>query len=409
VASIVPSPLPHRHVGISIADIVGDIQLIKTAILRQGLDNLYLSNNPQKVVNQNLVNLDDVLTSVPGGIVRTDDVNSIRYEIPPFVFPQAMEGLEYMDQIKENRTGTNRYFTGIDQNALNKTATGIQQLSTMAAQRVEQIARVFASGVEDLARIMHELIIKSGHRKEVVRLRGNWVEIDPATWRRRTDFKIAVGFGSGNKDAMVSRLMLLNQKQLEAIQLGLPVVQPQNVYETLMELVKASDFSSPDRFFTDPGTVEPKPQPPDPNMLKIELEGKKAAVDAELEQERLRLDDKKIDADALIKKYQIDKDAEIKLALEQMKLGAEFDLEAHKANLGAGMETHKAGLSKEQFDKVKFENIDKIDVVVESTQKIAESLATALGEFKEAVKSLSKPKKVVRDKSGKIVSVTSAD
>jgi hypothetical protein len=115
------------------------------------LDNLYLSNNPQKVLNENLVNLDDVLKSVPGGIIRTEDVNAIRYEKHPFVFPEAMQGMEYMDQVKENRTGTNRYFTGIDQNALNKTATGIQTLSTMAAQRVEQIARILGSGIEGRA------------------------------------------------------------------------------------------------------------------------------------------------------------------------------------------------------------------------------------------------------------------
>src|SRR6185503_21145713 len=83
----------------------------------------------------------------------------------PFVFPQAMEGLEYMDQIRENRTGTNRYFTGIDQNALNKTASGIQQLSSMAAQRVKLIARIFASGFRDLFDILHEIILKGGHQK----------------------------------------------------------------------------------------------------------------------------------------------------------------------------------------------------------------------------------------------------
>jgi len=187
VASIVPNPLPHRHIGLSIADITADIQRIKTAILRQGLDNLYLSNNPVKVANTNVVNIDDLLVSRPGHVIRTngDINNAFRHDVPPFVFPQAMEGLEYMDQIRENRTGTNRYFTGIDQNALNKTATGIQTLSTMAAQRVEQIARIFASGVEDLASIVHELILKAGHKKQVVQLRGQWVEVDPATWRGR--------------------------------------------------------------------------------------------------------------------------------------------------------------------------------------------------------------------------------
>lgn len=321
VASLVPSPLPHRHYGLSITDMVADIQRIKTAILRQGLDNLYLSNNPQKVVNKNMVDLDDLISSIPGGVIKTDDVNAVRYEKHPFIFAEAMAGMEYMDTVRENRAGVNRYFSGTDQNALNKTATGIQTLSTMAAQRVEQIARVFGSGIEDLARIVHELILKNGHKKEVVKIRGEWIEVDPSTWRHRTDFRIAVGFAAGNKDAMVARLMMIAQNQQMALQMGLPVVQPQNYYQTMLELTKASDFSSPERFWTDPEQVEPQQPPPDPNMMK--LQGEMAAKQAELEQDaqikqaELALKDKEISTRAELEKYRIETDASVKLKLAE--------------------------------------------------------------------------------------------
>ena len=412
VACLVPSPLPHRHIGISIGDMMQDIQRIKTVILRQGLDNLYLSNNPQKIVNQHLVNLDDVMQSVPGGITRTDDVNAVRYEIVPFVFPQAMEGLEYMDQIKENRAGVNRYFTGIDQNALNKTATGVQQLSTMAAQRVEQIARIFGSGIEDLARIVHELILKGGHKKEVVKLRGQWVEVDPATWRKRTDFKISVGFAAGNKDAMVGRLTMIAQAQLQALEAGIPIASPQNLYESMLELTKASDFSSPERFWTDPSQVPQQPAQPAPEVLRVQADSVAKQAELQLQQEtktqELALREKEITTKAELEKYRIDTEAQVKVHLANLQSQSALTLEEKKGEIAG-----------QKQDKMKVENLDKLDEVVEATQEIAESsaeqaqmLAESLVKVVEtlsaAVQQLTAPKVPIRDKSGKIVRIESA-
>lgn len=272
VASGVACPLPHRHVGFSIADMVSDIQRIKTAIMRQGLDNLYIANNPQKVLDETKVNLDDALISRPGGIIRTSDVDAIRYEQAPFVFPQAMEGLEYMDQVRENRTGTNRYFTGIDQNSLNKTATGVQTLATMAAQRVEQIARILAFAIEDLFSIIHEQVLKMGHKRQSVQLNGNWVEVDPGAWKKRSAFKICVAFSAGNKDAQMGRLLAMLQQQMQAMEMKLPVCTPENIYNTLVELTKSADFAAPNRFWTDPKDIPPPPPQPPPEILKTQIE-----------------------------------------------------------------------------------------------------------------------------------------
>ena len=406
VASMIPSPLPHRHMGISITDMVADIQRIKSTILRQGLDNLYLSNNPQKVVNRNLVNLDDVMTSVPGGIIRTDDVNAVRYEVPPFVFPQAMEGMEYMDQIRENRTGTNRYFTGLDQNALNKTASGIQQLSTMAAQRVEQIARIMGSSVEDLARIVHEVILRGGHKAEVVKMRGQWVEVDPATWRKRTDFKIAVGFAAGNKDAMVSRLQMIAASQLQAIELGLPIVQPPNMYQTMLELTKASDFSSPERFWTDPSQVEPQEPPPDPNIVRAEMDNQTKQAELQIEQQTaasdLQMRDKELMVKAEIDKYRVDKDAETRIALARIQAETSQELESAKASKEFALDERKY-LIEEQRNASKNEPALK---VADQVQTLAQRLEDAISSLSDALQTvLTAKKQIRRGKSGRVEGV----
>jgi hypothetical protein len=336
VASGVACPLPHRHIGIAIADIVSDIQRIKTAILRQGLDNLYIANNPQKVLNEQFVNLDDALVSRPGGIIRATDINQIRYEEAPFVFPQAIAGLQYMDELRQNRTGVNYNFAGIDTKDLNNVQPGtVNQISSLAAERVVQIARILAFAIEDLFSIIHEQTLKMGHKRETVQLAGQWVEVDPGAWRKRTDFRICVAFASGNKDAQMSRLMtMLNQQQM-ALQMGLPVVTPENYYNTLVELTKAADFSSPERFWTDPKMIPPKPKDPPVELIKTDLETKSAEriKAAELVQREVESQRK-----AELEKYNIDATTGLEIVHKQVSHGHAIAVEGLKASHAAILE-----------------------------------------------------------------------
>jgi hypothetical protein len=394
------------------ADTVGELEEIKTVILRQGLDNLYLSNNPQKYGDPRFVNLDDLGVSRPGGIFRLKQgaVFGQNFGVMPipFVFPQAMEGLEYLDQIKENRAGVNRYFTGIDQNALNKTKGGMEMLSTMSAQRVEQIARHFANGIEVMCSLLHEIILKSGHKKEVVQLRGKWVEVDPATWRKRTDFRITVGYAAGNKDQMLQRLMVLANLQEKAAAGGAPIVTPQNLYETAIEITKATDIQGPDRFWTEPSKVPPKgPPQPDPTVIA----GEQIRAQAQIQAKQLDVEQKERDSrrdyDVNLKKLQFD------------AATAELDLAKHRESLEHEAQTNQFGAQKDvQLEQVRAQlnpkNIEAqakaqesatasevLKMLQESQTKQTETLLAALDKL---ANSLSAPRVIDRDpKTGKAV------
>jgi hypothetical protein len=411
VAVLCPDPLPHRHVGMCPADTVSDIQDIKTVILRGGLDNLGLSNNPRTYVNPSLVNLDDVLVSRPGGVVRGKGIfgQDIAPMTVPFVFPQAMEGLEYMDQIRENRVGTNRYFTGIDQNAMNKTATGIQQLSTMAAQRVEQIARHLANGIEELFSILHELILKGGHKAETVKLSGQWVPIDPTTWRSRTDFRISVGFAAGNKDAQVSRLMLIANMQKEAAMAGASFVQEANIYETMIELTKASDMSAPNRFWTNPKEAPKKPPPqPDITVMAAEQENTKRTLSAK------QMDVQQKEADSIrdfeLKKFEIETQARSALEAEHLRIESSYHLEDRKANNQAGLkqiEGHQTAQLKEREIQLKQQPAMEMAGQV---QQLSAKLEDAIGSLQEALATvLTAKRQIRRGKDGRAEGVDIVD
>jgi hypothetical protein len=400
VAVLCPDPLPHRHVGLCPADVTIEIQRQKTAILRQGLDNLYLSNNPRTFATPN-VNLDDLLVSRPGGIVRGKQGAQFGIDIAPlavpFVFPQAMEGLAYMDSVKETRVGVNSNFTGLEKNALGSTQSGvaINQLSTMAAQRVEQIARHFSAGVSECFSILHEIVLKSGHKQEAVKLRGKWVTVNPTEWRRRSDFKISVGYAAGNKDAMVSRLMMIAAQQMQAMQLGLPVVQPRNIYETNIELAKAADMSTPERFFTDPATVPP-PGPPQPDPTAMAVEGLKAQTEEKVKAAEIQSAERIKQADLTFNKYKADLDAQTKIQIENMHVSHAESVEHFRAHHSVGLkqiEGQQSAQLEEHRTRLKNQPAQEMG---EQVQRLSTQLIEAVQSMKEALQIVLTAKRTIR-------------
>jgi hypothetical protein len=427
VAVLCPDPLPHRHVGLCPADATIEIQRQKTAILRQGLDNLYLANNPRTFATGN-VNLDDLLVSRPGGVVRGKvgaqfgiDIASLQ---APFVFPQAMEGLAYMDQVREFRVGVNNNFVGIDKNALgtNQSGVAINQLATMAGQRIEQIARHFAPGIAECFAILHEIVLKSGHKPDVIKLNGQWVQVNPAEWRRRTDFRISVGYAAGNKDALVSRLMMLLNQQMQALQLGLPIVQPKNVYETSVELAKAADMTVPTRFFTDPSTLPP-PGPPQPDPTVMAAEQMKTQSAEKIKAAELHSQEKVKEGELQLQKYQTDQDNETKLkvAAHQGHLKvAEFQHARELEGVKGGIQSHLKqmdGSHSLQLEGTRAQLNPKVmeaeaknrqtDTVTELIKALAQQQAQQSQQFQDALTkmlaALSAPKRIVRDGAGRAV------
>lgn len=284
-ANITPFIMPHRHIGRALADYVKDIQIIKSVIMRNVLDNFYSSNNGRWAISDK-VNLDDLLVSRPGGVVRVE--GNPGAEIMPMVTnpigTAAFPLMEYLDTNKENRTGITRYNQGLDANSLNKTASGINQIMNAAQAKQELIARTFAeTGVKQLFLGVHKLLQQHANKQEVIRLRNQWVEVDPRQWKTRTDMTVAVGLGTGNKQEMLQQIMNILQVQREAIQVG--IATPQNIYEACMELTKNAGFKDGDKYWTNPSQQPPQQPQPDPKLIEIQQK-------AQLEQAKLQQDDK---------------------------------------------------------------------------------------------------------------------
>ena len=331
-ACITPMIMPHRHIGRSYTDLTRDIQLIKSTLIRGQLDNMYLANNGRYAISDR-VNLDDMLTSRPGGIVRTvgEPGSAIMPLSHPPLPPTSFTMVEYMDSMKEKRTGITAYNQGLDANTLNKTATGVQQIMSASQQRIELVARTFAeTGVKDLFKLVHRLVRTTLTKPDIVRIRNKWVEIDPREWKDRKDLSISVGLGAGNKDQQLMHLNTILQAQKEAIQIG--ITNPEKIYNALAKLTQNAGFKNPEEFWINPANTpeqEGSKQPSEAEIMvqgQLAIEQQKAQAQMIQEQERSKndiiIEREKIIAQAELEKFKAKLKAETDLAIAQIKAQA---------------------------------------------------------------------------------------
>jgi hypothetical protein len=387
-----PVPMPHKLVGMSVADLVMDLQRIKSTLIRQMLDNLYLTNNPRHLVVESAATdetYEDLLTSRPGGLVRVRTPEGVQPLVTPFVAEKAQGLVEYMDQTAEVRTGISRHNQGLDPDALNKTATGVNLIQQAAAQRVELIARIYAFSVEQMVRGVLGLIRKHAQQERIIRVSGGPLQTDPAQWKNDMTVAVNVGLGTGNRDQILSHLMALLglQQQIVAAQGGLsgPLVYAKNVYDTVTKISTnagfKSNFAVQDPTVPPPPSVTGPPQPPKPDpqqaqmqavaQLEMQLAQQKAQTDGQLNEAKAahqqQLSQQKANQEMTINAQQ----AEHQRGLDAQKLRQQFALEQTKAQNDLEIERVRAQNSLE-IERLKAQNAAALEVHKASLAAAAE-------------------------------------
>jgi hypothetical protein len=338
-AYLCPIPMPHKFYGISMADLVADLQLIRSTLLRQSLDNLYLTNNSRLAVVEGGVNLDDLMVSRPGGLVRVRAPGMVEPLPVQPIGPQAFHMLEFLEGVKENRTGITRYNQGQDAGSLNKTATGVTKIMNASFARLQLVARMYAEvGLKRLFKIMLRAMVEGGFKKRVVRLRGEWVEIDPSTWNADMDIEIDVGLGVGQAAERQQELQTILQMQERMIQAGQGgyLVEPQHVYNAVADYSKTMGVKDPERYFGDPSKKGPPPQKPDPEMVKAQADAQKDQAKLQLEGQKLQKDGAAAAALADFRQNELEEKMDVeraKIALEKELREKELEIEKEKLDV----------------------------------------------------------------------------
>lgn len=296
-SDLTPIRMPHKVFGRSLAELVQDIQYIKTSIMRQLLDNMYNINNARAAISSK-VNLDDYLDNKVGAPIRIDDsVGNVGGHILPIVTApignHAYPLLEYVDTVRETRTGINRLGQGLDPDALNSTASGINQLLGRSQQRTLLIAQLFAFGVGRAFKKILKLVIENQDQERVIKLRNQWVPIDPRSWNADMDVTTDVGLGRGTQDQQIQTAnhVLQATNTLVSLQGGVagPFVMANHVRAAYAKFYEAIGIRSSDPYLAEIGDEEAMQiaqaasLQPNPEMAKLELQAQEMQANMQLQ------------------------------------------------------------------------------------------------------------------------------
>jgi len=349
--SICPIPIPHKFFGQSLADRTMDIQLIKSTVTRQMLDNLYLTNNARVGVVDGQVNLDDMLNATPGGVIRMKNPSAIVPIQVPAVTAQAFPMLEYMDGVQSKRTGVSDQQQGLDPDVLNNvSATAVAAMMKSNSGKLELIARIFAeTGVKSLFKGILHLLGKYQDKAKIVRMRGKYVAFDPRTWANEYDVSVNVGLGSGDRDQKLAMLQMILAKQEQILQqfgpLN-PLVSVGQYRNTLAKFIESAGFKDANQFINeitpeqDAALAQPQPPAPDAQAevakMLAEVEREKTQAKSQIEAEKLQLKQQELEAqytqkgiEMQMKNQQAQADIKIKeaqLAVQQLQAILAMDL-----------------------------------------------------------------------------------
>ena len=415
VATFSPVLNTHQWDGQSLAEIVSDIQKLHTELIRQSLDNLKLTNNPRKNVltdanGSPLANLDDLLDSRIGGIVRVRANDAVTDNIVPFTGGHTLPMLEYVKGMREDRTGVSRTSMGLNPDSLNNTATGRTLDQSAAMQRVELIARICAEIlIKPIFQGILKLLTDGGMEKLAFRLRDEFVEYDPNEWRDSYDMTINVGLGTGDVQQKNQQLMMIAALQEKGMAIGLAT--PKHMYHTGAKLIENAGFKDIQNFIQDPSKEPPKPQQP---PIEVQVAQIKIQADGQKHQAEMQADVQKFQAETQMTREteQIKADAKLQEIRANLELQAANDQrdaerEVMKAQLDAQMDAQRM-----EFEKWKAELAAQTQIYIEqlklgSQQPVQQAsdlnaaLAEAIDGFKAAVAQMNQPKQVVYGSDGR--------
>ena len=365
--SVCPIPIPHKFYGHSLADRAMDLQLIKSTITRQMLDNLYLTNNYRVGAVEGQVNLDDLLTSTAGGVVRMKNPNAI---VPMTVQSNAAQSfpmLQYLDEVQSKRSGVSDAQQGLNADVLqNVTATAVAAMTSAAQGKLELIARIFAdTGVSSLFKGILGLVCKYQQKERIIKVNNKYVPMNPREWINEFNLTVNVGLGTGTKQEQLAVMQMILDKQEQIItQYGLanPLVNLKQYRDTLARFVNMAGFKDDSQFLMDVTSEQAQqiaqqqaqagqtnPQVESAQAI-AQVEREKAQLKAQTDQAKLELEKQQLELKTqreMLELQQKQIQFEKEMAIKEMELAQKAKVDDDKTRISESKELINA------LDKIK--------------------------------------------------------
>jgi len=346
-----PYPIPHKHNGNSMTDLVKDLQRVKSMLTRASLDSFAFNISPPKAINvEAIVDVNDLLDTAPGSFIRCrGDVNAAVSVMPSSgIGTETLPFFEYIDNVVESRTGTSKMSQGINANAFTQTAFGTAAVMSAAQEKMMLVTAIIANtGLGDIYKKIIKLAAEYLKEPENIKLRQEFKQIDPSKWSELETITLQ-GLDKQSESANIQSILNLQQTVGAIPDPAInSMIDPEKVHNALSKAVRALGSNNPAAYFNDPNSQEyqailqqrtqPQPLQPDPNML--------------LAQAQMALSQVK-EHETQIKAQQAGNDAQKAQAELSIKQG-ELSLKQQEFELKKAVETAKAELDR---TKVHLEN-----------------------------------------------------
>lgn len=428
IATASPILIQHRWDGMSMAEAVSDLQVMGTELTRQMVDSGRLALNPRTKVLTDanwapLANIDDLLDSRAGGIVRMRSGDAVQEMVTPWVGGQMFPMLEYKDSMLSKRTGVSGQSQGVDANALNRGGNYETRILNSMQKRVKLVARIFAEVlVKPIFSGILKLLTDGEMEKLSFKLRNEFVEYDPNEWRDHYDMTVNVGLGTGDREHQLMTLQAIVQNQAAIAQspFGSLMITPQNIYKAQAKLIEFSGHKNVDDYIKDPGDQMPPPQqpPPDPQVqiaqMKLQAEAQKFQAESqqskEIEQLKAQAKLQEIQSNLELQAANDARDGE----RETMKAMRAHDLELNKLELDRykidqdnQTRVIVAQIGANSSDAQPYQNQespDQIDAGAEGNS-VLEALQTLSDQVGAIHAHAQAPRRIIRDQGGKAIGV----
>ena len=322
----------HKHIGLSLAETVLDLQNLITTLTRQLLDNIYKQNIRRKYLSEQALaadgsTFDDMVDGRSEVIlVRGDPNAAVAPEQVQSIVGEIGATLEQFRELPKMRSGVAPQLS-LDPSVLEKSTMGaFMGAMDEATQRLELIVRLFAeTGLKRVFTKIHYLLRTYFDEPMELQIDGQWTQASPSQWAKRAKMGVSVGVGFNSRQALVPMLTQILEMQREAAPHGLS--DPKKIHNTLAKLIEASALGDVDSFFNDPAAPDFQPPEPQPDPQTILAEAQAKSLEADAQRKDAELQDK-IQQNMAKMQAEIQKvqgDADYKIAELQSKIEAQAE------------------------------------------------------------------------------------
>lgn len=325
-----PFPVPHKAIGLSLADVTMDLQKSQSTLKRSVIDNAFLTNTSRWVANLSLVrNPRDLIDNKLGAVI---DVNAMDPSsvVQPLNTPQISANvfttMELLEQEKEARSGSSRMSKGMDSDVVSKQNSSdlITRYMNASNRRTMVMARNFAeSFLMPLMFDLYRLAIENDSQPRMIQLSGKFVPIDPKQLRERTEMTVAVALTPDARAAEARTLTMLDQMWTANPQDPTlnGMYQAQQRFALLARAVDLMGLKGGDKYLMSPMS----PEYQQGQQQNAQKQQQQQQMTQQIEFKKLELDERKVmvsERGAAV--------AEEQLVLEAEKIGVELSTKAQE-------------------------------------------------------------------------------